>query len=183
MGVIIPYEIITRNKKNIWLRSANINDVKQIIQLSKEVIKENSTLITTIEEFHITEEQQKEIIQIYSHSPSNCMIVAEYNHQIIALLTFQGGALKKYEHHGTIGMIVHKDWRGQGIGKALLTAIIYWAHFHPFIEKLCLEVLASNNNAIELYKKLGFIEEGRQTKQVKLSNGQYDDIVLMGKFL
>lgn len=183
MGTIIPYEFISRDGTRIFIRSASPLDAGAVIELSYDVISENDTLVTTIEEFTITEEQQREFIHIYNTDPENVMIVAEYNRKIIGLLTFQRGALLKYAHLGSIGMIVDESFRGKGIGKALLMTLIQWADYNPLLEKLCLEVLASNKKAFALYKSLGFIEEGRQIKQVKVKNGKYDDLIIMGKFL
>ncbi len=183
MGGIIPFETLNKKGQRILLRSATIVDASAILQLSYDVIGEDETLVTTTEEFNVTLDQQKEFIHFYSSAPLNCIIVAEYNNDIIGMLTFQCETLKKFSHHGTIGMIVNKRWRGTGVGKTLLTTIIEWAHDQPFLEKLCLEVVASNKNAISLYKKLGFIEEGRQVQQVKNLKGEYDDMILMGKFL
>jgi RimJ/RimL family protein N-acetyltransferase len=42
-----------------------------------------------------------------------------------------------------------------------------------------LQVFATNENAIKLYKKLGFIEEGRHIKAIKQLDGEYVDIVQM----
>lgn len=183
MGVIIPYQFISKGNQKILLRSPTPLDAKAVLHLSYNVISENDTLVTTVEEFLVTEEMQKDYIQMYSNDPRNCMIVAECNKKIIGLLTFQGGTLQKYSHHGTIGMIVDQKFRGFGIGRSLLLAFIQWADYNPLLEKVCLEVLASNTNAISLYKSLGFIEEGRQRKQVKIGNGMYEDLIIMGKFL
>ena len=50
---------------------------------------------------------------------------------------------------------VHSDYRGQGIGKALVEALISCAREHH-IKKIMLEVRASNESAIGLYRKFGF---------------------------
>ncbi|OIJ10510.1 hypothetical protein BKP37_18420 [Anaerobacillus alkalilacustris] len=183
MSVIIPYGFTSKGGHRILLRSASPTDARALCQLSYEVISENDTLVATIEELYLNEEKQKESIYIYNNDPRSCLIVAEYNRQIIGMLTFQGGTLQKYQHHGSIGIIVKKDFRGTGVGKALLSTLIEWADYNPLLEKLCLEVLASNKSAILLYKSLGFIEEGRLVNQVKLGNGRYDDLIIMGKFL
>lgn len=183
MGAIIPYQFISKSGHKILLRSATTLDASAVLQLSYDVISENDTLVTTIEEFNMTEEQQREAIMIYNNDPSNIIIVAEHNRSIVGILTLQRGILQKYQHHGSIGMIVEKTWRSSGVGKALLATLIEWANNHPILEKLCLEVLASNDKAIALYKKNGFIEEGRLKNQVKITNTYYEDLVLMGMFL
>ncbi len=44
-------------------------------------------------------------------------------------------------------MSVNKVWRNQGVGKALLEALIEWAEREPLLEKLRLEVFATNEHA------------------------------------
>lgn len=57
-------------------------------------------------------------------------------------------------------MGVLKDYRGQGVGRQLLTECI--DRVHEFgLEKLELEVFADNLAAIRLYEKFGFVMEGR----------------------
>ena len=50
------------------------------------------------------------------------------------------------------------------------------------LEKVELDVFASNTAAIEMYKQAGFTLEGRKLKARKL-DGKFDDIIQMGIFL
>ena len=50
------------------------------------------------------------------------------------------------------------------------------------IEKIELQVYASNRPARALYRKFGFAQEGRRIRARKL-DGKYDDVILMGKLL
>ena len=91
---------------------------------------------------------------------------------------------KGYEgltHVGVLGMGVMKAYRGKGIGTQLLEKAIEHAKQNG-IEKVELDVYESNLAAIALYEKLGFTLEGKRVKGRKL-DGQYDNIVLMGKFI
>ena len=80
---------------------------------------------------------------------------------------------------GEIGMLVDRDWRGCGVGWALVQAAISWARGRG-LHKLCLEVFAHNTAAIALYRKSGFVEEGRRTRQYRRANGELWDSVVMG---
>ena len=53
---------------------------------------------------------------------------------------------------------------------------------HLGIERVELEVFASNTGAINLYRQLGFVVEGTKKRARKL-DGEYDDDVLMALFL
>ena len=83
---------------------------------------------------------------------------------------------------GEIGMAVAREWRGRGVGSALLAAAIEWAHDRG-LHKLSLGVFAHNTAAIELYRKFGFVEEGRRIKQYRRANGELWDAIEMGLLL
>jgi RimJ/RimL family protein N-acetyltransferase len=83
---------------------------------------------------------------------------------------------------GEFGMLVDRDWRGCGVGSALLQATVEWARGHG-LHKLCLEVFAQNSAAIALYRKYGFMEEGRRMKQYRRDSGELWDSIVMGLLL
>jgi ribosomal protein S18 acetylase RimI-like enzyme len=85
------------------------------------------------------------------------------------------------EHVGHLGMGVIADYRGRGIGTALLETCIA-AVVAEGVERIELEVFASNTDAIALYEKFGFVPEGRKIHARKL-DGVYDDILLMAKLI
>jgi len=80
---------------------------------------------------------------------------------------------------GEFGMLVDRDWRGRGVGSALIQAAIGWARGQG-LHKLCLEVFAHNAAAIAVYRKSGFVEEGRRVKQYRRANGELWDSIIMG---
>lgn len=82
-----------------------------------------------------------------------------------------------FTHRGTLGMGVHPDHRGIGLGKALLHAALEHARSIG-LEQVELEVFASNQTAIRLYERCGFILEGTRHNACK-SDGTYQDILLM----
>ena len=84
-------------------------------------------------------------------------------------------------HIGGLGMGVLKDHRGQGIGERLLEATIDGARRFG-LQKIELSVYSSNEPAIALYRKLGFVEEGLK-KRGRLVDGIYDDVLLMALHL
>ena len=83
---------------------------------------------------------------------------------------------------GEIGMMVAQDRRGRGVGTALMEAAIAWSR-EQGLHKLILSVFAHNEPAIALYRKLGFVEEGRRPRQYRRRSGELWDSVEMGLFL
>lgn len=84
-------------------------------------------------------------------------------------------------HIGGLGMGVLKAHRGQGIGERLLEATIDGARRFG-LQKIELSVYSSNEPAIALYRKLGFVEEGLK-KRGRLVDDIYDDVLLMALHL
>jgi RimJ/RimL family protein N-acetyltransferase len=83
---------------------------------------------------------------------------------------------------GELGMAVAREWRGRGVGSALLAAAIEWARERG-LHKLSLGVFPHNAAAIALYRKFGFVEEGRRVKHLRRASGELWDIVEMGLLL
>jgi len=81
-------------------------------------------------------------------------------------------------HVGRLGMGVLPQYRHQGIGRRLADKTIARAKGIG-LERIELDVYASNKPAIALYKSLGFALEGVKRKGRKL-DGTYDDVVVMG---
>src|SRR5256885_7417324 len=83
---------------------------------------------------------------------------------------------------GEIGMAVAREWRGRGVGSALLAAAIERARERG-LHKLSLGVFAHNAAAIALYRKFGFVEEGRRVKHYRRASGELWDAIEMGLLL
>ena len=90
----------------------------------------------------------------------------------------RGGSLLRLRNTGKLEVMVHPDWRGQGIGRALLEAGLAWAEGSP-LHKVGLAVFATNERALHLYTELGFREEGRRPREYRMEDGTLRDDVLL----
>jgi RimJ/RimL family protein N-acetyltransferase len=108
-------------------------------------------------------------------------LVAVSRGQVVGNLVIERLAHPVNRHVATLGMAVDAAWRGRGIGTALLSAAMRWARAEA-VEKVSLEVYPSNVAAIALYRKFGFVQEGRLRAQSRKSYG-YEDEVLMSRWL
>ena len=84
------------------------------------------------------------------------------------------------KHVGHIGMGVHEEWQGRGVGTALMEAVVNFADNWLNLSRLELSVFIDNQPAINLYKKFGFEIEGR-SNQFAFRDGQYVDVYFMGR--
>jgi ribosomal protein S18 acetylase RimI-like enzyme len=88
--------------------------------------------------------------------------------------------LASMSHVGSVGTFVRPEWRGQGVGRLLWSATEAFAREAGY-RKLAIQVRGSNSGAQEFYRRLGFQECGRLTRQV-IIDGIEDDEVLMERF-
>jgi ribosomal protein S18 acetylase RimI-like enzyme len=84
--------------------------------------------------------------------------------------------------YGEIGMAIAREWRGRGVGSALMEAAIAWARERG-LHKLSLGVFAHNAAGLALYRKYGFVEEGRRVKHYRRQSGELWDSIEMGLLL
>jgi putative acetyltransferase len=83
-------------------------------------------------------------------------------------------------HTARLGMMVHGDYQGRGVGTALLEAALDLAERWLAISRVELEVFADNEAAIALYRKFGFEIEGT-LRDFAFRDGQYADAYLMAR--
>jgi putative acetyltransferase len=86
----------------------------------------------------------------------------------------------RQKHVGGIGMSVHDDFQGQGVGTALLQAAIDMADNWLNLLRLELTVFVDNEPAVRLYKKCGFEIEGTLRRH-SFRAGQYVDVYSMAR--
>lgn len=81
------------------------------------------------------------------------------------------------QHVATFGLAVAPGRRGEGIGAALVAEAFAWARAVG-VEKLLISVYPTNEAAIALYRRSGFVEEGRLSRQARTSYGDADEILM-----
>src|SRR5690242_15600960 len=85
--------------------------------------------------------------------------------------------MEGFRHCGRLGMGFLPAYRGRGWGRVLLARTLAAAR-DAGIERVELDVFASNKGAIAFYQQAGFVIEGIKRRARNL-DGQYDDNVFM----
>jgi RimJ/RimL family protein N-acetyltransferase len=165
----------------VLIRTARPSDALAIHTITVQAIAEGGYHISEPQEFTVTLEDEEAWIRQHAERPSEAMLVAEVGKEVVGLITFEPGGRKRHAHSGELAMNVAPAWREHRVGRCLLEALIAWATDHPQIERLGLRALSTNARALHLYAAVGFVEEGRRSKAIKLEPGQYADEVLMSR--
>ncbi|KAK0457459.1 acyl-CoA N-acyltransferase [Desarmillaria tabescens] len=79
---------------------------------------------------------------------------------------------------GTFGIMFLPKFWGQGYGTEVTRFVVDYSFRELGLHRVSLSVFERNRNAIDLYKRVGFLEEGRKRK-VNWVQGGWEDIFLM----
>ncbi|WP_328084756.1 GNAT family N-acetyltransferase [Fictibacillus nanhaiensis] len=140
-------------------------------------------MLSTLEDLeNLSLKDIKRELDYYSANPNYLKLLAEYENELVGVIDFRNGNKEKIAHQGSFAMTVLPQYRNHGVGRALVDSLISWAWNNETIEKICLEVMEDNHGAIQLYKSMNFVEEGRKAKAVKME-GRYQDLILMALFV
>ena len=168
------------------IRPVHPDHAASIITLMRATIAEPvNNLMSEPGEFTFTEEQERTFLAEQMIRPDWAGFVAtpdDAPHQVIGLVMATGKGRRAVRHRASVGLTVARDWRGQGVGRALMERVIAWARETGFITRLELEVLVRNGAAVRLYERLGFQREGLQRRAL-LRNGEYLDDLSMALLL
>ena len=92
------------------------------------------------------------------------------------------GSHKHADYGVILGMMVFAEYRGRGIGQALLEAIIAWARDRGH-DEISLLVFPHNTVAIALYRKFGFVDREYNRNDITRQTGEVWDTLAMTKKL
>lgn len=172
-----------QGRQQAVIRQATVADAPAVLALKLAILRQGIYDALLPEEYTFDEAQEAHWIEHNQASSANFMAVSEVGGKITGVLYFQSSNELRCRHWGEFGMGIAENMRGKGLGTKLLDALFAWGETAPRLEKICLKVFDVNEGAHRLYKKLGFEEEGRLKKCLRLKDGTYTDAILMAKFL
>lgn len=100
--------------------------------------------------------------------------------QLIGICGFISEKRLKTQHRGeVVQLFVDRHYGRNGIGERLLGLIIDKAFQNEQKELITLSVVSINDKAIQLYKKLGFVEYGRLERYFKSGSQYFTQVFFM----
>jgi [ribosomal protein S18]-alanine N-acetyltransferase len=142
---------------SVLLRKMTLDDVEQVIAIDQV-------------SFSLPWPQRSFQFELTDNPASRCL-VAESDGRVVGMLV--GWLIVDEIHIATIA--THPDFRHQGIGKKLLSLALDSAREEGALSSF-LEVREGNTVALEMYRKFGYVEDGRREGYYK-DNGE--DAILM----
>ncbi|BCS50155.1 GNAT family N-acetyltransferase [Aeromonas jandaei] len=107
-------------------------------------------------------------------------LVAEVEGLLVGQIVLHVEPNPRRKHVAGIGMGVRDDWAGKGVGSALMAAALDLADNWLNLHRIELTVFVDNEAALALYRKFGFVEEGR-ARDYAFRQGRYVDVFYMAR--
>lgn len=164
---------------NFVIRPVRLEDAASINEIRRmDGVRENMLGI-------ISERPTRSEDYIKGMTENDHVLVAEVEEagqkKVIGMIGMVVARNQRLRHSASIGIMVHVDYQGKGIGTALFKKIIDLADNWLMLVRLELGVFVENERALKLYQSLGFQIEGTK-KYAAIRNGKYADEYIMARY-
>jgi len=123
-------------------------------------------------------EEGRTLAEVAERLESSAVFGAYAGSRIVGMVGFKQETGPKDRHKGLVwGFYVEPEARGQGVGAALMEALV--AHARGLVEQLTLAVVTDNAAAIALYRRLGFETYGVEPRALKGPDGYVDEALMV----
>lgn len=106
--------------------------------------------------------------------------ISDENNQYFGTISLKN--INHQHHHAEYAIVLLKQYQGKGYAKEASKLLIKYAHHELKLNKLYLTVLTFNQKAIELYEKLGFVQQGVFQKHLRIED-EYKDLYYYERLL
>jgi len=180
VGIQSERDLTLPDGRLVRIRRSVPDDAAPVLAYLHQVGGETPNLSFGAEGPGITESEEREYLARVAGSDNSLSIVALVDGHIVGALTFDGGRRPRLRHVGEFGISVAQAYAGLGIGRAMIEYLLAWADASGVVRKINLKVRVDNAGAIRLYQRMGWVLEGRTTRDT-LIDGEFNDCLLMGR--
>ncbi|GAB4392153.1 MAG: spermidine N1-acetyltransferase [Gammaproteobacteria bacterium] len=151
---------------------------QQDIEAARQLHNEHSTLFKLADINHVTATQQQRWFESISLSATarRYSVLEKQTREFVGLFRVDD---LSYQHRSVcVGLDIVPEKRGKGYATESFLYFFDYYFNQMGLNRLYLNTLETNDVAVKLYRKLGFIEEGR-ARQAIFRDGQYQDLIWM----
>ena len=140
------------------VRPAEPRDASALVALARAIGDEEERWLITAGDWR-SDSDERHYLRAIRRGSDAAVFVAENADAIIGRLSISRDMHPASRHVADVGVMVVRGGRRQGIGTMLMRVAEDWARSH-YIRKLELHVFPHNRPTLELYRGLGYQEEG-----------------------
>jgi putative acetyltransferase len=171
---------ISKKGKTITFKMLQTSDAKIVIETMASVAETSPYILRSAEEFRKTSiEDEEKWIENHNNNERGGVIGAFHEDRLMGIVDFGTYKSAKMNHRALLGISLHQDYRGEGIGELFFEILFILAKRIPNLDGLELSVMGDNKVARALYKKMGFVEIGLNPKAFRQADGTFIDDVKM----
>lgn len=171
--------VILKNNKECLIRNAKKEDAKGVLENFALTLEETDYMRSLKDENKLSLEMEIELLSKKSKSEDEIIMVAIIDDKIVGLAGVNKvGENYKIKHRASLGIGINKAYWNLGIGSFLTNACIECAKNAEY-KQLELDVVSDNVRAMSMYKKIGFIEYGRNPLGFNSPISGYQELVYM----
>lgn len=163
----------------IKIRKARLADASALFAIAREVSAVPGFLASEPDE--ITLKDIRNDLKRLTKGPG-CYYVAESKGKLIGYGYLSPMPLRAVSHVFRLTVVVVAAQINKGVGSRLLQTLLEWTTKDPKVEKVELNIRASNQRALHVYQKFGFFVEGRLRWRARLPSGELVDELVLAWF-
>jgi len=164
----------------IEIRERDRNDVNEFCEFLSKLDNEAEYMLYEKGERDLDYKKIQKNIETIINNGDSCYIAVDEN-KIVGFIIAVREKFIRTQHVATIVIGILEEYCGKGIGSLLFQNVINWANENK-VKRLELTVIAENQRAMNLYKKVGFKLEGTREKSI-FKDGKYYDELYMSKII
>jgi RimJ/RimL family protein N-acetyltransferase len=173
MREVLTYSLSDATK--VTLRPATPDDAAEIIAAVRSKADERSYVL--MEVYGKDAATQREYIARLDRA-HNLLLVATVDDAVVGSLALLDTFLCVGDEPTlAAGVHVVREWRGKGIGSAMLRYAVRWAEEHEY-HRIETDIFTSNERSLHLFRKAGFHEGTCKRRTVRVGSAQIAEIIL-----
>ncbi len=173
-------EFSAKNGQRVVLRTPKLEDLDDLLSLINSLVEEKADIVVSDK---LTREEEGDWLAdllVRLEKDQAFFFVAEVDGKVVASSDLHVGRGTEVRA-GNVGIVVKDGFRSVGIGTRMMQTIVKFARKRG-LRVIVLSVFATNERAIHVYEKVGFVKCGRVPRK-HFHRGRYVDEIIMAASL
>jgi len=159
------------------IRAIEASDARSFIHLQEEVFQQTDFMYNVQNELDLTVQQLRKNLTYWKQLKNRTILLCVLNGIFAGYAVIHGYKHSKAKHVASVRLAVKEEHQRKGIGSELMKAVESWSTQRG-ISRLELSVMEHNGVALDLFKKLGFQQEGIRQNAIKLNDNYINEYSL-----
>lgn len=163
---------ISKNDENqsaYIIRAIEASDARSFIHLQEDMFQQTDFMYNMKDELDLTVQQLRKDLVYWKQLKNRTILLCILNGIFAGYAVIHGYKHSKAKHVASVHLAVKEEHQRQGIGSELMKAVERWSKQRD-ITRLEVSVMEHNESALNLFKKIGFQQEGIRQNAIKLND-------------